>query len=123
MKYPQVQIIIDILSRIDDSPKSKLGFDMSSTYRFPGSYHKCGSACCIGGWAQRAMDLIYGDYPESISNALSDLVNIPIEEAKAICFPLVDHSTVSFKVALRMLRQYRNTGKIDYIQAGAKTAR
>lgn len=121
MKYPQVQIIIDILSRIDNSAKSKLGFDMGNP--FPDEYtdHKCGTACCIGGWAQRAMDLVYGEQYTTIQGALSQLTNIPDSDAYKLCFPRISYNSVSLKVALKTLRRYRDTGVIDYIGAGATT--
>ena len=120
MKYPQVQIIIDILSRVDNSAKSKLAFDMNTPYERMHTDHKCGSACCIGGWAHRTMKLVYDDKCPSIQTALSRLTGIPSEDAYAICFPNCDHDTVSLQVALKTLEHYRDTGKIDYKRGGAK---
>lgn len=120
MKYPQVQIIIDILSRIDNSAKSKLAFDMK--HPFPSkSQHPCGTACCIGGWARRAIELVYGEAVGNIHHSLAELTNIPTEDAYAICFPInISYESVSRNVALRMLKHYRDTGKISYKKAGAE---
>lgn len=120
MKYPQVQIIIDILSRVDNSAKSKLAFDMKRPYPSP-SEHPCGTACCIGGWASRAMQLVYNKPPVHISYALAELTDIPKQEAHDICFPVdLDYESISRDVAVKMLRHYRDTGKIDWKKAGAK---
>ena len=119
MKYPQVQIIIDILSRIDNSANSKLAFDMKRPYP---SYsdHPCGTACCIGGWARRAMTLVYGE--EKVGNihySLSELTHIPLKDAYSICFPEnLSYESISIRVALKMLQHYRDTGKIDWEKAG-----
>lgn len=123
MKYPQVQIIIDILSRIDNSSRSKLGFDMNSGSKHERTQHECGSACCIGGWANRAMMLLEdrktGCY--GLETALSKLTNIPREDALRICYPDgFDWDSITLKVALKLLRKYRNTGEINWRSAGAK---
>ena len=121
MKYPQVQIIIDILSRIDNSAKSKLGFDMKRPYPSHSEDHPCGTACCIGGWARRAMKLVYEDSVSNIHYALSELTHIPLQDAYSICFPeKLSYESISRSVALKMLRYYRDTGKIDWKKAGAK---
>jgi hypothetical protein len=119
MKYPQVQIIIDILSRVDNSAKSKLAFDMKRPYPSH-SEHPCGTACCIGGWASRAMKLVYGT-SGNIHNSLAELTNIPANDAYMICFPVdVDYESISRDVAVKMLKHYRDTGKIAWKKAGAE---
>jgi len=125
MKYPKVQIIIDILSRVDDTPKSKLGFDMLNPFPSEYTHHPCGTACCIGGWANRALELVDGKDRPYIQNALSELTDIPLEEARSICFPpgKINYRSISLKVAIKMLRKYRDTGNIDWYAAGAKRER
>jgi hypothetical protein len=120
MKYPQVQVIIDILSRIDNSASSKLAFDMSVGNPKSGSWHKCGTACCIGGWANRALYLLE-EKTYSIETALCRLTGIPREDSDAICYPEgVDWDSISLKVALKCLGHYRDTGEVLWRRAGAK---
>ena len=115
MKHPGVQKIIDHLEHLDNSPQSKCGFDMNheADHR-DHSNHDCGSACCIGGHAA----LLLGDEELSPEAAMYILCDIPSEDACNLCWPgrksHVEYKWVSLDDALGVLRNYRDTGEVDW---------
>jgi len=116
MKHPGVQKLIDHLEHLDNSPQSECGFDMNyQADNREHSNHCCGSACCIGGHAA----LLLEDENLSPETALSRLCEIPEEDADRLCWPgsgesHVEYKWVSLHDALGVLRNYRDTGEVDW---------
>ena len=112
MVYPSLQKIIDVLKNLDDSPTSQLGFDMRQPLctRYD-TIHPCGSACCIGGHAQRFV-------PEKISivDALGSWCDVPHGVSADLCFPTLDCNpdVVELGWAIQVLEHCRDTGKVDW---------
>lgn len=110
MIYPHLQIIIGHLRRIDNSEKSKLGFDMNWEYQNRmDSTHPCGSACCIGGHASTLLDNPTFD----IIDDLAELCNIPQEISRKICWP-TGHYDATLEEAIEVLEHCRDTGLVDW---------
>ena len=103
MKYPKVELIIDKLNSIKDYQ-----FDMSNP-------HMSGNppAGCIGAWASTMIE------ESSIVLALWKLCDIPIPDARNICFPdspriTTRYSHISKENAIRFLNFYMEFGELDY---------
>lgn len=111
MVYPKLQIIIDHLKNLDNSPKSKLGFDMNwEHFETRRSTHPCGSACCIGG---HAAILLGEDYEGSITDAVEELCEVPDNVARKICWPS-GYYRAPLENAIEMLEKCRDTGMVDW---------
>lgn len=105
-----LQILIDHLRKVDDSPTSKLGFDMH--WNLAGSKltdHPCGSACCIGGHAADIMGLtdIQAD------QALMQFLGIEHGTAYDIAYPDY-HWDATLPEAIAMLERFQKTGEVQW---------
>ena len=121
MKLKNLTELAEFLKKLDnDSPRRKLGFDMTRSYNDRrGSLHPCGSACCIGGWVQyhnkdtRKMDVegaVLSISPEGT----------PWVEVDALCYPIGlddDVWNATPQQAARAVEILRDTGKCDWERA------
>jgi hypothetical protein len=118
MKLKNLTELAEFLKQLDnDSPRRKLGFDMTRSYNDRhDTPHPCGSACCIGGWVQyhnkgtRNMDVDYAVMtitPEGISEV----------EVYRLCFPIGNQWYATPQQAARAVEILRDTGKCDWERA------
>lgn len=116
--HPKLQIMIDYLENLDDSPNSKCGFDMNYEHECTYTSHPCGTACCIGGHAEK----ILGEYYSEVSFALSKLCDIPRKTASKICWPgsrvkCPEAYEATLEQAIKLLEICRDTGEVDWPSA------
>lgn len=110
MVYPKLQIIIDHFKNLDNSPMSKLGFDMNYEHsQKRKSTHPCGSACCIGGHAALLLNRDHLD----ITDAVEKLCEVPDHIARSICWPS-GYYRAPLENAIEMLEKCRDTGMVDW---------
>lgn len=128
MIYPGLQIIIDHLRKLDNSPTSAMGFDMNTEPAYSSSSeHPCGSACCIGGHAALLLEKQYSPTRHTIAAALSVLCDIPLKEnrhgeesgiAYDLCWPgrewYCSYSDITLEQAIQVLEHCRDTGEVDW---------
>ena len=121
MIYPKLQIMIDYLENLDNSPNSKCGFDMNYEHESHYTDHPCGTACCIGGHAELILGGYHPEDPEVVE-ALSRLCNIPVKIANKICWPgsranCPEAYEATLEQAIKVLEICRDTGKVDWPKA------
>ena len=126
MKLPRLNNLTDLanlLRSIDNSPESKLGFDMGTSFQFAkDSKHPCGSACCIGGWVQACNGTLhYYGLERDVHKLQPDL---DIDECYLLCYP---DSIKAFrstpKQAARAVEILRDTGVCDWETAMKETSK
>lgn len=103
----------------NNSPHRKMGFDMQNTYDSRKSTeHKCGSACCIGGWVQYHNKNTRG---LSVEEAVLTLApeGIKRDEVYKLCYPdmVEDAWEATPQQAARAVEILRDTGKCDWERA------
>ncbi len=110
MFYPKINRIIEILEKVDNSPKSKLAFDIRVLYTLRDyTEHPCGTACCIAGHAEHATGEFNGVY------TLAEFCNIPLAIASALAIPDdVDWDSITLEKAIACLKHCRDTGKVRW---------
>lgn len=120
--YPGLQRIIDVLKQIDNSPTSSCGFDMVNVYDSRKlSDHPCGTACCIGGWAELKLreerNSSEEDFYGMAFMSLMDYCSVPEEIADAICYPDLKLTGITLEQAIKCLEHCRDTGEVDWQRA------
>ena len=116
MVYPGLQKIIDVLKNLDNSPTSQLGFDMSLPYPIAETTrHPCGTACCIGGFAQKILNTELATI-----SALAKLCDCCHSVSEDLCYPrsvcrhIYNWSDISLEWAIAVLEHCRDTGEVDW---------
>ena len=126
MKLPRLNNLTDLanlLRSIDNSPESKLGFDMGRSFQFANdTCHPCGSACCIGGWVQACNGTRhYFGLERAVHKLQPDL---DIDECYLLCYPNGIKAWRSTpKQAARAVEILRDTGKCDWETAMMETSK
>lgn len=143
MKFPKVQIMIDILKGVDNTPTSKVGFDMKTATPLEkaSEIHPCGTACCIGGWAMLHManesKMEWKEWLKEFKNTdLRDIIDeteqhvpfyaatfmvlcdVDVDTAKDVTYrTCFDFRHITLEVAIECLEHLRDTGVVDYSRA------
>jgi hypothetical protein len=79
----ELAVILDGLD--NDDPNLELGFDMAFYKPTDETTHPCGSACCIGGWANLLKKDTFNDNSE-IEEVLMSISNLEYKTANNLCF-------------------------------------
>lgn len=128
MKYPGVQKLIDVLKAVDNSEKSQMGFDMDYWYQDRHvTNHPCGSACCIGGWAQACLlkgQITGPDVYAPPMEALIKFCELPwtlqSEDADVLWDLTMPESIrmnlLTLEMAIRVLEIFRDTGEVKWAE-------
>jgi len=87
-----------------------------------GMDYACGSACCIGGWANTLLGV--PRRTAFLSGAVHRLTGIPIPDAEKICWPAPGSPAWEAKPhhAVALLERYRDHGIVDWELAMAAPA-
>jgi hypothetical protein len=121
MKLKNLTELADLLRGLDNnSPRRKMGFDMAYSYNDrKASNHRCGSACCIGGWVQylnkNTRDL-------ELHGAVATICppDMSKDEIYRLCYPDTAHDygyDATPQQAARAVEILRDTGVCDWEEA------
>lgn len=106
-----------LLRSVDNSPTSKVGFDMATPRRGDWTSHPCGTACCIGGWVHIANPDTYCLPLEVAVNSLQP--DLPYHECDTLCYPPPGYQAyhATPEQAARAVEILRDTGECDWGRA------
>jgi hypothetical protein len=120
MKLKNLTELADLLRGLDNnSLSSKMGFDMQYSYEYrKGTYHPCGSACCIGGWVQyRNLNTREMELEDAVKTICPP--NMSVHEIYWLCYP--DKGSVAWNAtpqqAAKAVEILRDTGICNWEEA------